>query len=125
MVRDRSPQQNGDPLVGSQDRGSLVAWGIGEDELRVQSSGSVEALGIFYLGSGVFRTTRWVGFLLGIGLLLTTLSAPAAPDDEMSNMKRRQQGILTGMPFMAHITPRTFVDALGRKLFLAKTRSRV
>ena len=27
------------PLVGSQDRGSLVGWGIGEDELRVQSSG--------------------------------------------------------------------------------------
>jgi ABC-type Fe3+-hydroxamate transport system substrate-binding protein len=102
-----------------------VAWGIGEDELRVQSSGSLKALGIFYLGSGVFRTTRLVGFLLGIGLLLTTWSAPAAPDDEMSNMKRRQQGILTGMPFMAHITPRTFVDALGRKLFLAKAPSRV
>ena len=48
MVRDRSPQQNGDPLVGSQDRRSLVGWGIGEDELREQSSGSVEALGIFY-----------------------------------------------------------------------------
>jgi iron complex transport system substrate-binding protein len=46
-------------------------------------------------------------------------------DDESSNMKRRQQGILTGMPFMAHITPRTFVDSLGRKLFLAKAPSRV
>ena len=102
-----------------------MGWGIGEDELRVQSSGSVQALRIFCLGSGVFRTTRWVGFLLGIGLLLTTWSAPDATDDEMSNMKRRQQGILTGMPFMAHITPRTFVDALGRKLFLAKTPSRV
>ena len=40
-------------------------------------------------------------------------------------MKRRQQGILTGMPFMANITPRTFVDTLGRKLFLAKAPSRV
>ncbi|NWF72979.1 MAG: cobalamin-binding protein [Nitrospirae bacterium] len=40
-------------------------------------------------------------------------------------MKRRQQGILTGMPFMANITPRTFVDASGRKLFLAKAPSRV
>ncbi len=40
-------------------------------------------------------------------------------------MTRRQQGILTGMPFMANITPRTFVDALGRKLFLAKAPSRV
>ncbi len=27
-----------------------MAWGIGEDELRVQSSGSVEALGIFLFG---------------------------------------------------------------------------
>lgn len=40
-------------------------------------------------------------------------------------MKRRQQGILTGMPFMANVTPRTFVDALGKKLFLAKPPSRV
>ena len=40
-------------------------------------------------------------------------------------MTRRQQGILTGMPFMAHITPRTFVDSLGRKLFLAKVPGRV
>ncbi|HYR60772.1 MAG TPA: cobalamin-binding protein [Nitrospiraceae bacterium] len=102
-----------------------MAWGIGEDELRVQSSGSVEALGIFYLASGVFRTSRWVGFLLGAGVLLAMWSAPAAPDDEMSNMKRRQQGILTGMPFMANITPRTFVDDLGRKIFLAKAPTRV
>jgi iron complex transport system substrate-binding protein len=40
-------------------------------------------------------------------------------------MKRRQQGILTGMPFMANITPRTFVDALGRTIFLAKAPERV
>ena len=33
-------------------------------------------------------------------------------------MKRRQQGILTGMPFMANIASRTFVDDLGRKLYL-------
>ena len=55
MVRDLSPQQNGDPLVGSQDRRSLVGWGIGEDELREQSSGSVEALGIF-----IFSTLKTV-----------------------------------------------------------------
>ena len=30
-------------------------------------------------------------------------------------MKRRQQGILTGMPFMANITPRTFIDDAGKK----------
>jgi iron complex transport system substrate-binding protein len=63
--------------------------------------------------------------LFGSIVLLAVWPAPAAPDDEMSNMTRRQQGILTGMPFMAHITPRTFVDALGRKLFLAKAPSRV
>ena len=40
-------------------------------------------------------------------------------------MKRRQQGILTGMPFMANLAPRTFVDAAGRKLFLAKAPGRV
>ncbi|MEW6545006.1 MAG: cobalamin-binding protein [Nitrospirota bacterium] len=39
--------------------------------------------------------------------------------------KRRQQGILTGMPFMANLAPRTFVDDLGRKIFLAKPPARV
>jgi iron complex transport system substrate-binding protein len=102
-----------------------VGWGTGEDELRVQSSGSVEALGIFYLRSRVFRTSRYVGFLLGVGVLIATWSVPAMSDDEISSMKRRQQGILTGMPFMANITPRTFVDDLGRKVFLAKAPTRV
>jgi iron complex transport system substrate-binding protein len=77
------------------------------------------------MASGIFLTSRWMGFLLGAVLLLPIQPVPAAHDDEMSNMKRRQQGILTGMPFMANITPRTFVDALGRKLFLAKAPSRV
>ena len=40
-------------------------------------------------------------------------------------MKRRQQGIVTGMPFMANISSRTFVDALGRTVFLAKAPQRV
>jgi len=40
-------------------------------------------------------------------------------------MKRRQQGILTGMPFMANIAPRTFVDDLDRKLYLAKPPKRI
>lgn len=81
--------------------------------------------GFFYLGSGVFRTSRWAGLLLGAGVLLAMWSVPAAPDDEVSNMKRRQQGILTGMPFMANITPRTFVDDLGRKIYLAKAPTRI
>jgi iron complex transport system substrate-binding protein len=46
-------------------------------------------------------------------------------EDQSLNMKRRQQGILTGMPFMANITPRTFIDAMGRKLFVAKPPGRV
>ena len=40
-------------------------------------------------------------------------------------MKRRQQGILTGMPFMANLASRTFVDDLGRKIFLAKAPTRI
>lgn len=39
--------------------------------------------------------------------------------------KRRQQGILTGMPFMANLAPRTFVDDLGRKIFLAEPPTRI
>jgi iron complex transport system substrate-binding protein len=34
-------------------------------------------------------------------------------------MKRRQPGILTGMPFMANVSARTFVDDTGRKVFFA------
>ncbi len=40
-------------------------------------------------------------------------------------MKRRQQGILTGMPFMAHVSSRSFVDDTGRRIYLAQTPSRV
>lgn len=40
-------------------------------------------------------------------------------------MKRRQQGILTGMPFMAHVSSRSFVDDLGRKIYLAKAPTRI
>lgn len=53
------------------------------------------------------------------------MPAHAVTDDEISNMKRRQQGILTGMPFMANISPRTFVDDAGRKLYLAKAPARL
>lgn len=45
--------------------------------------------------------------------------------DQSGAMKRRQQGILTGMPFMANVAPRTFVDDTGRKIYLAKTPKRV
>ena len=45
--------------------------------------------------------------------------------EEFDFMKRRQQGILTGMPFMANIAPRTFVDDLDRKLYIAKPPKRI
>ncbi|TAL09022.1 MAG: cobalamin-binding protein [Nitrospirae bacterium] len=40
-------------------------------------------------------------------------------------MKRRQQGILTGMPFMANVSDKTFTDDLGRRVYLAKPARRV
>ena len=64
---------------------------------------------------------RW---LLAVGCFL--MIAPAQGDDtERSAMKRRQQGILTGMPFMANLAPRTFVDDLGRKVYLARPPARI
>jgi iron complex transport system substrate-binding protein len=48
-----------------------------------------------------------------------------AYSDETDSMRRRQQGILTGMPFMANIAPRTFVDDLDRKLYLANPPKRI
>ena len=103
-----------------------MAWGIGEDELRVQSSGSVEALGVFYLGTQSRHARCWA-----MAALLFVVSAAALWSDrsvalaDEADVARRQQGILTGMPFMAHIAPRTFVDDLGRKIFLAKAPTRV
>jgi iron complex transport system substrate-binding protein len=40
-------------------------------------------------------------------------------------MKRRQQGILTGMPFMAHVSSRSFVDDAGHRIYLAKPPARI
>jgi iron complex transport system substrate-binding protein len=63
----------------------------------------------------------WV-LLAGI-VFLAGLAAAYETDDV--TMKRRQQGILTGMPFMANLAPRTFVDDVGRKIFVAKAPSRI
>jgi len=49
----------------------------------------------------------------------------AFSQDEAQPMKRRQQGILTGMPFMANIATRTFVDDTGRRVYFAKPPQRV
>ena len=127
---------------------------------RVQSSGSFQALGIFYLralktvSSGVLvslnacnvrtkvrfgvsltaallksrfeRASRYkVASILALCTLLLGCHAALADADTKVIMKRRQQGILTGMPFMANIAPRTFVDDSGRKLYFAKAPRRV
>ncbi len=40
-------------------------------------------------------------------------------------VKRRQQGILTGMPFMANVSEKTFTDDMGRRVYLAQPARRV
>jgi ABC-type Fe3+-hydroxamate transport system substrate-binding protein len=58
------------------------------------------------------------------GLLFSAGPAAAYETDDVT-MKRRQQGILTGMPFMANVAPKTFVDDLGRKIYLAQAPKRL
>src|SRR2546422_8162839 len=56
---------------------------------------------------------------------------PQGPADGLEDflfrgvMKRRQPGILTGMPFMANLADQTFVDDLGRRGYLSKPPPRV
>lgn len=40
-------------------------------------------------------------------------------------VRRRRQGILTGMPFMANVSDKTFTDDAGRRVYLAKPARRV
>ena len=64
-------------------------------------------------------------WLFAISYLLMTGLALADGTEEISMKKQRQQGILTGMPFMANLAPRTFVDDLDRKIYLAKPPTRL
>lgn len=101
---------------------------------RVQSSRSEQALGIFCLVYRCFAKGfvpppgRTLGLLVG-GILLSLLGSigPTHGDQSQQSMstKRRQQGILTGMPFMANLAPRTFVDDLGRKIYLSQAPGRI
>jgi iron complex transport system substrate-binding protein len=90
----------------------------------VQSSRSIQALGIFLL-------SPWKRYYLLVSAwLLAALFLPLAPADgcnkgDCGEMKRRQQGILTGMPFMTHVSSRAFVDDAGRRIYLAKPPGRV
>ncbi len=82
---------------------------------------------------GIFCLRTWLPKMLlvgaGAGLLLAAMTSAAwtVQDGETEQMaaKRRQQGILTGMPFMANLAPRTFVDDAGRKIFLADPPTRI
>ena len=60
-------------------------------------------------------------------MVLSVLFALAAESGqgEYGEMKRRQQGILTGMPFMAHVSSRAFVDDAGHRIYLAKPPARI
>jgi iron complex transport system substrate-binding protein len=40
-------------------------------------------------------------------------------------MTRRQQGILTGMPFMTHVSARAYVDDAGRRMYFAQPPARI
>lgn len=89
-----------------------------------------QALRIFYLTrrrpSASARACRGgSGTVWLASALLCLLAAPDLRDNEAMAKPRRQQGILTGMPFMANLAPRTFVDALGRKVYLAKAPARI
>ena len=64
-------------------------------------------------------------WLLAICYLLIPGLALADDTDSIAMKKRRQQGILTGMPFMANLASRTFVDDAGRKIFLADPPARI
>ena len=90
---------------------------------RVQSSRLCKPWGFFILSQCVrhvvFGIVAWWVIVHG------AFSGHVVLAFEGEMMKRRQQGILTGMPFMANVAPRTFVDDLGRKLYLAKTPQRI
>lgn len=90
---------------------------------RVQSSRSIRALRIFLLS----RWNRYhvVATAWLLVLLPMFLGQAAEGQGEYGEMKRRQQGILTGMPFMAHVSSRSFVDDAGHRIYLSKPPARV
>ncbi len=71
------------------------------------------------------KTVRVFFFVIVTCFFTASYPISLVYSDETDPMRRRQQGILTGMPFMANIAPRTFVDDLDRKLYLAKPPKRI
>ncbi len=123
---------------GIHDLRTLVGWGTGEDEVAGAILKVVVALGIFFMIAGCWlflpcrvthekrrpcRPAR-VG-VASIVLVVLVCASLVGFSDHSSAMKRRQQGILTGMPFMANVATRTFVDDTGRKLYLSNPPTRV
>lgn len=88
----------------------------------LQSSGS-QPWGFFILSRRRVRVLWSSAF--GLAILLSLHMTEAAQSEESTGMKRRQQGILTGMPFMAHVSQRSFVDDVGRRIYLAKAPTRI
>ncbi len=89
-----------------------------------------QALGIFYLSwsppVGIRRERDGRPVRLAVLLLVACIfGAPDGAQPDTMAKPRRQQGILTGMPFMANVAPRTFVDDLGRKVYLAHPPKRL
>ncbi len=70
------------------------------------------------------RGLSCVGLAVFVASLLLGNPLAGFPDHSVT-MTHRQQGILTGMPFMANVAPRTFVDDTGRTLYLAHVPKRV
>jgi len=58
-------------------------------------------------------------------VLIVSTGTCANANDEKSGMTRRQQGILTGMPFMTHVSAKAYVDDAGRRMYFAKPPSRI
>ena len=70
--------------------------------------------------------SRWgAGLLIAAGVFIVATAVFANTDDETSNMTRRHQGILTGMPFMAHVSAQAYVDDAGRRMYFAKPPTRI
>jgi iron complex transport system substrate-binding protein len=63
--------------------------------------------------------------LIAATMFFVATTVVADTDDEKSNMTRRQQGILTGMPFMAHVSAQAYVDDVGRRMYFARPPARV
>ncbi len=70
-------------------------------------------------------TVRVLFSVIVVALFVISFPSSQAYSEETDPMRRRQQGILTGMPFMANIAPRTFVDDLDRKIYLAQPPTRI